>query len=78
VFLGFNLIPVLFTPLPRLHRWDGLGDMQLSGSTSSASSYTIRCSASVATTIVIWVMAPPDAVPGAGDPTMLNAGVRFS
>jgi len=80
VFLGFNLIPVLFTLYLAFHRWDGLGDMQFVGLDQFR--FLVHDPVfwqSVGNTIVIWVMATfPMLFLALVIATMLNAGVRFS
>ena len=80
VFVGFNLIPVLFTLYLAFQRWDGLGDMQFAG--LDQFEFLVHDPTfwlSVRNTIVIWVLGTfPMLFVALVIAVLLNAGVRFT
>jgi cellobiose transport system permease protein len=79
-FVGFNLVPVLFTLYLAFQRWDGLGDMQFVGLDQFR--YLVHDSVfwlSVRNTIVIWVLATfPMLFVSLVIAAMLNSSIRFT
>jgi cellobiose transport system permease protein len=80
VFVGFNLIPVIFTFYLAFQRWDGLGEMQYAGLDQFR--YLVQDSVfwlSVRNTVVIWVLSTfPMLFLALVIAVLLNAGVRFT
>jgi cellobiose transport system permease protein len=80
VFVGFNLIPVLFTLFLAFQRWDGLGDMTFAG--LDQFKYLWHDPVfwqALRNTIVIWAMSTfPMLFVSLVIAAMLNAGIRFS
>jgi cellobiose transport system permease protein len=80
VFVGFNLIPVLFTLYLAFQRWDGLGDMQFVG--LDQFKFLIHDATfwlAVKNTIIIWVLSTfPMLFLSLVIANLLNAGVRFT
>ena len=80
VFIGFNLVPVLFTLYLAFQRWDGIGDeMQFVG--LAQFKFLIHDPVfwlSVKNTIIIWVLATfPMLFMSLIIATMLNTSIRF-
>lgn len=80
VFVGFNLIPVIFTLYLAFQRWDGLGDMQFVGLDQFR--YLWQDPVfwhALRNTVVIWVLSTfPMLFVSLVIAAMLNAGVRFT
>jgi cellobiose transport system permease protein len=80
VFVGFNLIPVIFTLYLAFQRWDGLGDMQFAGLDQFRYLWADPVFwHALRNTVVIWIFATfPMLFVALVIAAMLNAGVRFA
>jgi len=80
VFVGFNLIPVIFTLYLAFQRWDGLGDIQFVGFDQFV--YLWHDPVfwhALRNTVVIWLLSTfPMLFLSLVIAAMLNAGVRFA